>query len=289
MLGLLTIAGHARADRYMYLPQIGLSIAVVWGAGRLAAGSVAWRIPLIGCTVLAIVALVGCAVVQTTYWRDDLRLWTHSLAVTGSNFNIEGALADALNHAGRLDEAVEHYRRALDRGFNSKVNNNMGIALARLGKPDEAMPYFYRAIELDPRSGGPHANLGEVLGFRGHLDEAIQQYLIAIAFDPSVGLWHFKLGLLLSKQGRPDEAITHFERALQLDPTQAIAHAELAAVLARRGRIDDAIAHYRRALEFSARRHPTPPGARSVAPGSTVRGDAGDGIVAPGLTAINVR
>jgi len=248
-LGLLTIADHARADRYMYLPQTGLSIAVVWGATRLAAGSVNWRFPLVGCTVLAIVALVGSAVVQTTYWRDDLTLWTHSLAVTGSNFNVEGALADALNHAGRLDEAVEHYRRALDWGFNSKVTNNLGIALARTGKLDEAMPYFYRAIELDPRSGGSHANLGEALSFRGRLDEAIQQYLEAIELDPSAGLWHFKVAVLLSRVGRPDEAITHFQQALQLDPTQAAAHVELAAVLARRGRVDDAIAHYRRALE----------------------------------------
>ena len=249
MLGLLTIAAHAKADRYMYLPQIGLSIAVVWGATRLAARSVEWRVPLVGCMVLVVVTLVCCAVVQTTYWRDDLRLWTHSLAVTGSNFNVEGALADALNHAGRLDEAVEHYRRALDWGFNAKVANHMGIALARLGRLEEAMPYFYRAVELDPRSGGPHANLGEALSFRGRLGEAIQQYLDAIELDPSAGIWHFKVAGLLTRAGRLDEAITHFQQALQLDPTQAIAHAELAAVLVRRGRIDDAITHYRRALE----------------------------------------
>ena len=214
--------------------------------------------------------------VQTTYWRDDLRLWTHSLAVTGSNFNVEVALADALNHAGRLDEAVEHYRRGLDWGVNLKVNNNLGIALARLGKLDEAIPYFYRAIELDPRSGGSHANLGEALSFRGHLDEAIQQYLDAIELDPSAGLWHFKVAGLLTREGRLDEAITHFQQALQLDPTQAVAHARIGggACAARADRRRD------RALSpcarISAQRHTTPPGARSVARGSTVRGDAAE-------------
>jgi protein O-mannosyl-transferase len=249
MLGLLTIAAHARADRYMYLPQIGLSIAVVWGVTRLAAGSVDGRYAFAGCAVLVTAALVGCAMVQTGYWRDDLRLWTHSLAVTGSNFNVEGALADALNHANRVDEAVEHYQRALEWGSNSKVTNNLGIALARQGKLEEAMPYFRRAIELDPRYGGPRANLGEALSHRGQLDQAIQQYLAAIELDPSAGLWHFKVAELLAQQGNLDEAIAHFQQALQIDPTQAIAHAELAAVLVRRGRIDDAIEHYRRALE----------------------------------------
>ncbi len=89
VIGLLRIAEHARADRYSYLPQIGLCIALCWGATRLAGASVDGRWALAGCAALVIAILIGCSIVQTTYWHDDLRLWTRSLAITGSNANAE--------------------------------------------------------------------------------------------------------------------------------------------------------------------------------------------------------
>ncbi|HTU26305.1 MAG TPA: tetratricopeptide repeat protein [Pirellulales bacterium] len=253
MLGLITIAEHAMADRYMYLPQIGLSIAVAWGAARLAANSEARRYTLAMCSGLAIVLLASCAVVQTTHWHDDQKLWAHSLEVTGSNFHVEVALADALHHAGRLDEAVEHYHRALDWGSSSKLMNNLGIALARQKKLTEAIPYFRRAIELDLLAAGPRANLAQALGAQGHADEAIEQYLSAIELDPNVGLWHFNVAGLLARQGRLDDAIAHLRQTIELDPTRAIVHAELAALLVRGDRIDEAIDQYRRAVELEPR------------------------------------
>ena len=87
--GLLRIAEHARADRYSICPQIGLCIALCWGATRLAGASVDGRWALAGCAALVIATLIGCSIVQTTYWHDDLRLWTRSLAITGSNANAE--------------------------------------------------------------------------------------------------------------------------------------------------------------------------------------------------------
>ena len=111
VLGLLTISAHAMADRYMYLPQIGLAIAAGWGAAavgrRIGPGAPA----LAGGAVAAIVAWIGCAIVQTTYWGDDLALWTHALPISGDGHNVDLNLAYALGKAGRLDEAVEQYHR----------------------------------------------------------------------------------------------------------------------------------------------------------------------------------
>ena len=184
VLGLLTIAAHAMADRYMYLPQIGLGIAVCFAAARLAAGSVDARWGLVGCTVLVIVLLVVGSVVQTTYWHDDLTLWRHSLDVTGGSANGERRLADALNHAGRLDEAIDHYRRAADWGPDPEVVNNLGLALMGQKRFAEAADQFLTVLRLDPNSAPAHTNLGIVLAEQGRVDEAVRAYVRAIELNP---------------------------------------------------------------------------------------------------------
>ncbi|HTU26720.1 MAG TPA: tetratricopeptide repeat protein [Pirellulales bacterium] len=251
VLGFLTISAHAMSDRYMYLPQIGLSIAVVWGATRLVAGSVQRRYALGGCTVLVIVALVACAAVQTTYWHDDLRLWTHSLAVTGSNGIGERALADALNRAGRRQEAIEHYRRAIEWGFDPQAMNNMGLALAGEKRFLEATDQFRALLQFDPNSLSAHTNLGLVLAEQGKDDEAAEHYRQAITLNRHLVKPHYGLARLLAKQGRSEEAIAEFEQVIALAPHIAGPHADLAAELVRLGRTDEAIARYRQALQFA--------------------------------------
>ena len=183
VIGLLRIAEHARADRYCYLPQIGLCIALCWGVIRLAGASVDGRWAVAGCAVLVIAALIGCSIVQTTYWHDDLRLWTRSLAITGSNSNAERALADALAQANQLDEAIDHYRLAAKWGTNLEMANNLGVALARKHRLREAIEQFQAVLALDPNSAPAHANVGWMLDKEGRDDEAARHYLRSIELD----------------------------------------------------------------------------------------------------------
>ncbi len=197
---------------------------------------------------LAIAILAVLADEQTSLWGDDLLLWQHSLAVTADNPNVELALADALNRAGKLGEAVKHYQRVTHWYVNPPLLNNYGIALSALGRNEEAAQTFEKLLGLDPHSASGHSNLASVLAQQGKLDEAAEHYLKAIELDPAFERPQFYLGRLRKMQGKTDEALVHLEKAIQLTPDDAAAHAELAATLAERGDTQRAIAEYRLAL-----------------------------------------
>ena len=265
VLGLVHISDHTMADRYTYLPSIGLAIAVSWSASRLAARLHVGRLLVATSAVVVIAILVSLATRQTAYWHDGLSLWTHSLASTQENTKAEGNLAFALAAANRLDEAIEHYHRALRPPIDPGVCNNLGIALAQQGKLDEAALQFRRAIDLDPRYGEAHANLGGVLVLEGHPREAMGELHLAIELKPSLPMPHFQLANLLLKEGKLDEAAPHFQRVLELEPNSVAPHLGLAAIYTDRGQADRAIAEYRAALQIAARRQRGPVRAAAIA------------------------
>jgi tetratricopeptide (TPR) repeat protein len=288
VLGMVNIGSLAMADRYMYLPGVGLYIALGWGAARLAAGSPAGHWVLGTCAGLVIAALVACAAWQTSLWRDDETLWTHALACTADNGEAELGLANALAHQGRLDEAIARYHRALalaaDSGTLFDAHLNLGVALnlqsdldeaaAQLRQalalvPDsydahvdlggvlmrqqqlkEAAQHFRRAIEIDPLRVNAHGALAHALLQDGNVDEARAEFEQAVAADRHNPPAQKDLGQILFDQGKIDEAIPHFEAALAANPNFLRAHLSLAKALAAQGKLDGAIAHYRRALEI---------------------------------------
>jgi protein O-mannosyl-transferase len=249
VIGLVQVSAHAMADRYMYLPAIGLSVAVAWGAARLGAGSIDGRWALGGSAVLAITVLAGYAIWQTSLWRSDLSLWTHSLAVTEDNRNAEIALADALNHANRLDDAISHYRRAAQWGVDIPLLNNLGLALDAQGRYAEAAVQYRSVLQLDPKSANAYANLGMALERMGHPNEAAQNYLHAIELNPNLIQPHFFLAQLLLKAARFDEAIQYFQRVIAINREFLPGRIGLAAALASSGQKEQAIAQYRLVLE----------------------------------------
>ena len=158
--GLLTISSHAMADRYMYLPQIGLAIAVSWSVTRLAMRSVDGRWALAGCSGLALVALTAAAMLQTAYWHDDLALWTRARQVSGESYNVERALANALNHAQKRKAAIAHYRRAAKYYVDPGLLNNLGVALAAEGELLDSEAQFRAVLAYDPALGRGALQLG---------------------------------------------------------------------------------------------------------------------------------
>lgn len=253
VIGLVQVGGQSMADRYTYLPQIGLVVAVAWGAERVFAS---WRPPVpslmppLAFTLVAAI-LLGCAWRQTSYWCNAETLWTRALDCTSQNGTAHANLGAALDDQGRVDEAITQYQEAIRiRTGDVMALNNLGAARAKQARFDEAAVYCRKAIGIRPNYAEAHANLGIALYYQGHADEAIQHFHEAIRLKPEYTEAHIGLGILLAAQGNLDEAIACFERALELKPDSVKAHGNLGGALAKQGRFGEAITHYQRVLEI---------------------------------------
>ena len=262
VIGLVQFGGQAEADRFTYLPQIGLCIALVWAASRVRFTHPPNRpfAALVTACALAILVVAGWR--QASYWRDSETLWTHALACDPQNLVAHVDLGNALNARRRVDEAIAHYQKAVQlareaaatRGDVSptlaEACNNLGAVLSKRGQLDTAMELYREALGLNPGDADAHYNLGMALAGKGQTNEAIAQFEKALKRKPDLAEAHFTLATLLVSAGRPDQAILHYRQALELDPAFVAAHCGLAAVLADGGRLDEAIAHYRQALKL---------------------------------------
>jgi tetratricopeptide (TPR) repeat protein len=247
VIGIVKVGQQSFADRFTYLPHVGLFIAVVWWLGdRLPrrAGAV------LG--VLAVAALSLATVRQIGVWRDSVTLFAHALAAGGDNPVAETNLAAALLERGRLDEARPHAERAARLAPRApQVHLTLGRALLQGGDAAAAERAFAEAARLDPHDARAHYNLGVVAAAGGRGDEAIAHYRRALAARPDYVNAHNNLGNALAEAGRLDEAEMALREAARFDPSSAPAIANLALVLERRGRLDDAIATHRAALALA--------------------------------------
>ncbi|MGO9115586.1 MAG: tetratricopeptide repeat protein [Thermoguttaceae bacterium] len=254
VIGLVQVGSQAMADRYTYLTQIGLYTACAWGVAQAAAS---WpycrrsnrRWPLAAVSALVVAALMVCAWQQTGQWHDSEKLWQHTLACTSQNPIAHNSLGNALADCGRVDEAIGHYRQALEieSGY-APAHHNLGRALASRGQASEAITHYQQALTIKPDYAEAHNNLGYALISRGQVDEAITHYRQALAIKPDLAEAHNNLGNALAGRGQIDEAITCYRQALAVRPDFAEAHNNLGNALAGRGQIDEAIVQYQQAL-----------------------------------------
>ena len=255
MIGLVSIGKHARADRYTYLPQIGLCIAVVWGVRwaveRLCSDWPARRwLYGIG-DALVVAGLMACAWQQTSYWHDSETLWSHTLDCTSQNPLAWNNLGLALADRGQFEEAFTDFRKALEIDPDyALAHYSFGVTLAGRGRLDEAIVHYRKALDIDPDYALGHYNLGNALVGRGQLDEAIDHYRKALDIKPDSAAAHYNLGVALAGRGELDEAIGHYRKALEIEPGDADAHNNFGAALAGRGEFDEAIIHFQEALKI---------------------------------------
>ena len=221
VIGFIHYGKSAHADRYTYLPQIGLYILVVWGVVELG-GSWRYRRAGLASAALAILAgLLAGAYVQTGYWKDSVSLWTHTLACTSENSLAHNYLGLALAAQGKLEEAVEHYERTLQiKPDYVNAHNNLGNVLARQGKLTEAIEHYERALQIKPDDANAHNNLGNALARQGKLTEAIEHYEWALQIKPDDATACNNLAVALIAQGKLDEAVQYFQQALNLAAAQ---------------------------------------------------------------------
>ena len=251
VIGLVQVGLQAYADRYTYVPLIGLFIMVAWGVPDLAGrwGRARTVLALLAATSLS--ALTGCTWIQVGYWKDSLSLFTHTIQVTTNNYVALNNLGIGLRQLGRLDEAVTQYHEALrikpDYGL---AHNNLGNALADQGKLEEAISHYTEALRIKPDDAGAYNNWGTALVEQGRFEEAIDRFLRALQIKPDYAAAQCNLGRALEREGRDEEAIAHYLEALQLDMDYAEAHNNLARALTGRGQMAEAMAHYRTAIQI---------------------------------------
>ena len=251
VIGIVPVGAQARADRYTYLPQIGLYLLLTWAAAELCAGWRHRRVVLGGGSAIILTALIFCAHAQTVYWRNSELLWTHALARTSGNFIGHSNLGNALLQKGDVDEAIVHYQQALQiKPDSAQTHNNLGNALLQKGDVDEAIAHCQMALQIKPDFAEAHNNLGNALLRKGHVDEAMAHCQKALQIKPDYAEAHNNLGMALLKMGRVDEAIAHFQQALQIKPAYAEARNNLGNARLRKGQVDEAIAQYQQVLQI---------------------------------------
>ena len=244
-IGLVQVGAQSMADRYMYLPAVGIFIALAWGASefRLAGQR-------IGPAVLAGfggAVLLACLLLtrrQLATWRDSETLFGHALQVTHDNYIALDGLGSVLDESGRFDEALRLFEASvrLEPRY-PEAQYDLGTALLRRGELDAAAARFRKAIADSPKFANAYSNLGKTLMELGDLAAAEIQFTNVVRLQPWNAETHFNLATLHIAQGRLNEAVQNFSAALTLNPNYAKAHGNLGVTLMRLGQVEAGARH----------------------------------------------
>ncbi len=281
VIGLVQVGSQSMADRYTYVPLIGIFIAIAWGIPDLwhrkepdirksavketrrkekpkqrpAAKDARISNPrsrllvVLACTLIFILAM--CAHVQVGYWQDSITLLTHATAVTADNYVAHTNLGEALHRSGATDQAVEHFAEAIRiNPMCPYAHTDLGIIFLEKRKPDEAIHHFAEEIKLNPGSADAHFNLGCALNEKQKYGEAIGEYLRALQIDPEFAKAYTNMGLTEAAQGRLDEAVGCFLKAVRIRPDMVEPLANLGSIYFKKGNLDEAIIWFTKALDI---------------------------------------
>jgi Flp pilus assembly protein TadD len=252
VIGLVQVGGQTMADRYFYIPSIGLFIAIVFGLADIAERR---RIaPWIGAAIANAVLLIFATLTnaQIQLWSNSFTLFKHTLAVAPRNVAIESNLGLALQRSGQLDEAAAHFEKALQIQPNDYVSQfYMGIARFYQGRIPEAIEHAKAAIQLQPDSARAHNLLGMALANQNRNDTALDEMRRAAELAPTDAEIRNGLGTVLARLGKVPEAFEEFHEALRLDPKNAPAHNNLGLLLLESGKPQESIPEFEAALQLN--------------------------------------
>lgn len=251
VIGLVQVGGQTMADRYFYIPSIGLFIALVFGLADIAERR---RVaPWISAAIANVVVLVLATLTnaQIHRWSDSFTLFKHALAVTPPNAAIENALGFALQRSGQIDEAAAHFEKALQLTPDDHMSLlYMGVCRFYQGRVPEAIEYARAAIRLEPRAAKAHDLLGMSLAMQNQNEAALDEMRRAVELAPEDTEIRNDLAAALVRLGRIPEAIDEFHEALRLNPNHAPAHANLGSVLLASGKAQESIPEFEAALRL---------------------------------------
>jgi len=278
-IGLVQVGPQCMADRYTYIPSIGLFLLIVWGLDALLdpwppkrRNSGSGILPLTGLDALldpwppkrlylpvtgtlALAACLACSYRQLTCWQDSETLFRHAIAVTRDNYVAHTSLGKALLEQGKPDEAAVHLAKAIRlTPDDPEAHYNLGTVRIFQDRPDQAAACFSEALRLKPDYGAAHRNLGVILISQGKPDEGAAHLAAAVKFKPDDPETHFNFGFALLELTRPREAADQFSRAIRLNPDSPSSHYHLALALACQDKPQQALPHAQKAHDLALRR-----------------------------------
>ena len=240
------------ADHYQYVSIIGIIALVVGAAGTILKRYGRKGIWLTYASAIPAVAVLGLLTWQQTHiYKDPETLWHDTLQKNPRAWMAHNNLGTILQAQGKLDQAISHYRRALEVNPNyAEAHSNLGLCMFARGRSKEALSYYRNAIEIEPTYTIAYVNLANALLEQGDTDEALRNYRQALQLSPNHAVAHANLANVLFEQGSTDEAIDHYRQAVQIKPDFAQAHFNLGVVLDRVGRQQEAIEHFQAAARL---------------------------------------
>ncbi len=249
VIGLVQVGQQAIADRYMYLPSIGLFIIVAWGMGGIASISRFWRICMtLGATVMLLACLVDTRF-QLRYWRNSITLFSHAIDVTGDNPLISYYLGNLLWDMGNLDEAAKNYYSTLRNVPDFEdAHYRLGYIFLQQKKWPEAEVQFGEVLRLNYNNVNGHAGLGCALAAQDKTTEAEAEYSNALQLKPDDAMIRKALALTTQK-AETEKALASLFDSLKTRPTPEI-HGQIAAIQTLQGEFQDAVSHYLEALRL---------------------------------------
>ncbi len=251
VIGLVQVGLQAKADRYTYLPILGVQLALLWTVREWTLSSSTTRRLA---TAAVALALAGCAARtwnQLAVWQNSHTLYEHALAVTENNYLAHCYLGSALFNEGRLDKARFYFRRALEiKPDYVTARFRLGIVLERLGHSDEALAAYAEVLRIKPDHAEAHYRYANALAFLNRDYEALSHYEKVLQLNPNFAHAQCSLADSLRALNRADESCAHYHRALALDPNDANAYYGLGSALEDLGRSEEALDKYRHAIEL---------------------------------------
>jgi len=229
VIGLMQVGNQAMADRYTYLPSIGLVVMIVWGGLYLLKSDKAQKMFLLPAGLVILLILSGLTWRQAGYWKSSVELFSHALKVQSDNYLAHVSLGVALAEEGRSQDSIKHYQTAIE--INPQyflAHYNMGNVYKELGDMDKAFLHFQEVIKLKPDFSDAQNNVGIILELHYKKNaEAISHYRQALAVTPDNPGYHFNLGMALMQEGKLPEATQHFQQAIELNPDYGAARRAL--------------------------------------------------------------
>ena len=254
VIGVVQVGAQAMADRYAYVPLIGIFIIAAWGLPDfLATWNQREKTPVLFAGLLAPLMVVTW--MQVNHWKNGITLFQHTISVTHDKYRefarAHNNLGIALKKKGRLIEAITQYKTAIKVNPDfSKPYNNLGNISMITKNFDEAIRYYKESIRISPDYANAYSNLGTVLLQKGEKEEAVVYLRDAIRINPDLNQARTNLGTILSQIGEKEEAIVHLREAVKINPDLALGHFSLGNVLFQTGETEEAITHYREAVRI---------------------------------------
>jgi tetratricopeptide (TPR) repeat protein len=241
----------AFADRWAYVPLIGIFLIVAWAVPDLLAGWPVRKAALAASAAIILLALALCTHLQLRYWRSSTALFQHAIDVTDDNYQAHFSMIKPLLKEGKFAQAIEHGQKSLELNpYYATAHNSLGAVLLESGRLDEAFIHLKKALQLKPDFPAAHVNLGALFVRQDKLEQAVEHFAEALRLQPDLLSANVNIASVFTRQNKLDQAVEHYKQALRISPDLPDIHNNLGLVLARQQKLIQAARHYTEAIRI---------------------------------------